>query len=315
MRSVCFVMIFISFGLVEARQQISEESDTWCSKGTCSSTPQSDNIQINIPDGGNVPPGSWVNNQIQISPSGGDGDGEFTFSSNDESICTVDNDGNVTRVSIGSCSINVIKGADLEYAQKTFQTSFNITCDEQPALTLVSNGNWSNQDTRQIHIAGGGNGHVTWMTSDSDICSISNNGLLTQHATGSCNVTAIQDADNENFTCGAQGSINFSTAVYSSLNIVNGNCSAGWVKPKKDDFLAAYQKNLQSWRSRSVYYYRVSGKKVWLRLADGHYYFTHSGTMTKHAHYKPLSQAINWTWKTNNNPSGYGGTLKSICLK
>ena len=189
-------LISLIFSSLFARQQITNEADIWCSLGSCASTPQSDNIQINIPDGGNIPPGSWVNNQIQIMPNGGNGDGRFIYSSNDESVCTVDAEGNVTRISLGVCNINIIKEADLEFSAQTTLATFNIVCTEQPALALVSNGNWSNQNTRQIHIGGGaGNGQVTWTTNSANICSISNNGLLTRHATGLCNLTAIKSAD------------------------------------------------------------------------------------------------------------------------
>jgi len=308
-----FSISLIFLAALNARQQITDESDIWCSKGSCSSNPQTEDLVVNIP---NV---AWNNNQKQIIPSGGNGDGQFTFSSEDESICTVDNNGNVTRMGLGLCVISVTKEADLEYAQKNFQTSFNIDCDEQPPLALVSNGNWSNQDTRQIHIGGGaGNGQVTWITNDANICSISNNGLLTQHATGTCNVTAIKAADNESFVCSAQGSINFSTEVYSSMDIRNGtSCPAGWIKPTKEQFIEAYNKHLNPpdrWGSKSVWYYKSNGSKVWLNVVDGHWYYNKMNMTSNQS--PSLSTALNWNW--NNAPKSCcfsGGTVKVLCIK
>jgi hypothetical protein len=312
-RLLCIFSISMIFSAVlNARQQITDESDIWCSKGSCSSNPQTEDIIVNIP---NVP---WNNNQKQITPSGGNGDGQFTFSSEDESVCTVDNNGNVIRVGLGLCVINVIKEANLEYMQKAVQTSFNIECSEQPALALVSNGNWSNQNTRQIHIGGGaGNGQVTWMTNDANICSISNNGLLTRHATGLCNLTATKAADNESFVCSAQGSINFSTVVYSTLDIRNGyNCPAGFTLPTKAQFLEAYNKHLalpDRWGNRSVWYYKNNGSKVWLNVADGHWYHNQMN-MTSNQH-PSLDSALYWQWRNYRQESSSGGTVKVICIK
>ncbi len=226
----------------------------------------------------------------------------------------------MTRHATGLCNLTVIKSADNDSFVCSAQESinFNIECSEQPALALVSNGNWSNQNTRQIHIGGGaGNGQVTWTTNNANICSISNNGLLTQHATGSCNVTATKAADNESFVCSAQGSINFSTVVYSTLDIRNGyNCPAGFTLPTKAQFLEAYNKHLalpDRWGNRSVWYYKNNGSKVWLNVADGHWYHNQMN-MTSNQH-PSLDSALYWQWRNYRQESSSGGTVKVICIK
>ena len=321
------LLIFCSFSS-HSRSRITSQVDVWCSSDDCSSAQQNvvDNpIAINV-----VPGAVWNNNQLQIEGNGGEGAGGFNFVSNTPNICTVNADGVITRLAIGNCQINVIKEADLEFAEHAEDIDFPIGCDNQNITIRPSDG-WSDNNTKRLVLNGGaGNGAVMWMSTTPEICSINDDDpnfvSATQLAKGTCTVHAQKDQDNQNFICAADTSTSFTTALFSKIRIDNNrrSCPAGWINPTSAALESALAKgNLQGQAGLRAWYYCINGYNSFVKTADGYYkYRTRSGGRWRcpGARNQRFKTSYPWSKHGGNPPRARQacstcGTTSVVCLQ
>jgi len=244
-----------------SRNRVTSPTDVWCSSDGCSAEPQTTPLALN------VPAGAWNNdNQKQLTCQGGDGVGDCSFTSNTPNICTVTEDGIVTRLAIGNCSINVTKEADLIFAALSQDVDFEIGCENQNLVIQPGEG-WTDMDTKRLVLNGAvGNGDETWMSLTPNICSIDNPNPgfynAVQLAKGTCTVQVQKNQDNQLFACADSASASFTTGLFSKIRIDNNrrSCPAGWTNPTSAVLESALSKgNLQGQAGLRAWYYCING--------------------------------------------------------
>ena len=131
------------------------------------------------------------NDSLQLTVSGGDGN--YSWSSDDNGIASVNSGGQITANNTGNTTITVTDGLG---------TSLNVDIEVREVLLSASSSSVAIGSSLQIN-ASGGNSPYTWQSSDTSIATIDSNGRLVGQASGSVTVTAI-DQD------GFSGSIDIS---------------------------------------------------------------------------------------------------------
>ena len=138
-----------------------------------------------------------IGNSKSIVISGGEGSGAVTYSSSDNNILTVTNEGLVNAIALGNATVMASKAADTIYSGASATTSIEVTPKKDqiiqfdiPKFTLVIG------DIESIIASGGqGTGAITYSTSDEGIISITSDGVATANAIGSAVITANKAAD------------------------------------------------------------------------------------------------------------------------
>lgn len=138
-----------------------------------------------------------IGNSKSIVISGGEGSGAVTYSSSDNNILTVTNEGLVNAIALGNATVTASKAADAIYSGASATTSIEVTPKKDqiiqfdiPKFTLVIG------DIESIIASGGqGTGAITYSTSDEGIISITSDGVATANAIGSAVITANKAAD------------------------------------------------------------------------------------------------------------------------
>ena len=135
--------------------------------------------------------------------TGGNGTGAFTFTvdPSSASVCTVRSDGYTTRLSAGTCLINVVKAADAYFLAQTGSITLTINKSNQSGFYIGNPGaaNWNATTAPSVSLntAGGqSTGAVTYSLdpNSSKVCTLVGN-VLTALSAGTCSVTAVKAGD------------------------------------------------------------------------------------------------------------------------
>jgi hypothetical protein len=131
--------------------------------------------------------------------SGGSGSGDLIYSSDDESVATVDADGVITAVGAGTATISVVKAGD-DFFLESNTATLTITVSRMAQneisfaqdLVRVAIG-----DTVPTNALSGGNGEgaVTYSSSDESIATVDGQGVVTPVAEGFTVISAVKAGD------------------------------------------------------------------------------------------------------------------------
>lgn len=138
-----------------------------------------------------------IGNSKSIVVGGGEGTGAVTYSSSDNNILTISDDGLVNAIALGIATVTATKEADAIYSGASASASVEVTPKKEqtitfdiPKFTLVIG------DVESIVASGGeGTGAITYSSSDEAIISITADGVATANVIGSAVITAIKAAD------------------------------------------------------------------------------------------------------------------------
>ena len=145
------------------------------------------------------PDAIFYGDTLENAATGGSVEGKVEYKSSNDSIATVDEDGNVTTHKSGEVEITAtIAGNDL---YKDVSASYNLTIykAEQKAEFLFIKG----LDDKEIAYGeefenaamGGENSPITYKSNDDSVASVDNNGKITTHKAGTVTITATNPED------------------------------------------------------------------------------------------------------------------------
>ncbi len=124
---------------------------------------------------------------------------DVTWSSSDETIATVDQDGLVTGVAIGAATITATSVATPSVSGSSALTVTDVPAvtgvTVDPAEVTIGVGDADVQFTAVVAAVGGASEEVTWASSDPDVASVDAAGLVSAVATGTATVTATSVFD------------------------------------------------------------------------------------------------------------------------
>ncbi len=135
----------------------------------------------------------------QVTPSGATG--TITWTSSNENVATVDENGVVTAVGGGNCTITATSGTAtascIVRVKGAAATSSTTTTTTTPStggtLTLSSKGfsiTKQYPDDVTLRVTQGGNGSVTWSSSNNNVATVDANGVVKGTGNGQCTITA-----------------------------------------------------------------------------------------------------------------------------
>lgn len=140
---------------------------------------------------------------LSLGVIGGSGSGDITWSSSNESIATVDTNGNVTILAAGSVAITATKVADDDYNVASVSATLNISKIQQENLYIIG----ENINSGAIEVksdsgsfilgteGGSGSGDITWLSSDESIATVDESGKVTIAGSGTAIITATKQGD------------------------------------------------------------------------------------------------------------------------
>ncbi|MFA6662210.1 MAG: Ig-like domain-containing protein, partial [Bacilli bacterium] len=159
-------------------------------------------ITINGDDSGYV--GDVIQLTAEISPATADYD-SVEWTSENEEIATVDANGNVTLIAVGQAKIKATIGE--------IEADFTITISVAPITTTLSiDGDVTGQAGNTIQLTATTNSEesIVWSSSDDNIATVDQNGLVTLISQGSVTITATVDEVSANITITATVSLTLS---------------------------------------------------------------------------------------------------------
>ena len=131
--------------------------------------------------------------------SGGESAGAITYSIDDTSVATVDNNGQLTIKGAGTAKISATKDGDSAYnpitinyvltVNKANQTGFNFA-QASISTTYAEDAKINNEAT-----GGEGTGAITYSIDNTSVATVNNNGQLTIKGAGTANITASKASD------------------------------------------------------------------------------------------------------------------------
>ena len=149
------------------------------------------------------------------------------WSSSDENVATVDDNGWVTAVAAGTCDIICTAkdggGASAACAVTVIQLVTGLTLS-QTSLPLTTGS--SQTLTATAEPSNASNQSVTWSSSDTDVATVSQSGLVTAVGVGSCTITATSaDGSGKTATCAVIVTqlVTNITLSQTSLSLTTGN--------------------------------------------------------------------------------------------
>jgi uncharacterized protein YjdB/uracil-DNA glycosylase len=132
-------------------------------------------------------------------------DKSVTWSSDDTSVATVSSEGVITAVGCGEATITVTTrdGGYTAQCETTVENPVTSVTLNTNVLTILTGLTYQLEATVSPSDACGDKS-VTWSSSDSNIASVSNNGLVTAVATGSATVTVTTTVGSHTATCAVE---------------------------------------------------------------------------------------------------------------
>lgn len=151
-----------------------------------------------------------------VTPNNKDTDSTVYWSSSDEKVATVDEEGNVKAIANGNCIIYArTSNNKVTQCIVTVNTSPDYISIEQDSLVLDINGtNTETLKTKILPETTNVNHKVTWKSTNEAIATVDNTGMVTAKKIGECQVQAITEN-------GKQCSINVSVKTSPEVIIIN----------------------------------------------------------------------------------------------
>jgi len=163
---------------------------------------------------------------------------KVTWSSSDESVATVDENGLVTAISRGNCTITAAaidgSGVTASCSLDVIQLVTGITLNES-ALSIILEG--TAQLTPTLSPDDASNTNVIWSSSDESIATVSSSGVVTGQQAGTATITCTA-ADGSGFTATCDVTvIGIESLVYVDLGLPSGTlwgaCNLGAESPEE----------------------------------------------------------------------------------
>lgn len=158
-------------------------------------------------------------------------DKSVTWSSDDTSVATVSSEGVITAVGCGNATITVTTtdGGYTAQCATTVENPVTGVSLNTNVLTILTGLTYQLETTVSPSDACGDKS-VSWSSSDNNIATVSNNGLVTAVASGSAVITVTTTVDSHTATCAVEVSeptvaVTSITINENSLNIIVGNTS------------------------------------------------------------------------------------------
>ena len=138
----------------------------------------------------------YVGDSVKVYADGGDG--KYSYASSDSNVVAVSRNGELTAVGVGTATITVNSG-EAEPASCTIEVrDYEMTLSET-TLPLFAGG------SSPLTIIGIPNyGEITWSTSDAEIATVNENGIVTGVGDGSATITATWVYDGRTYTATAE---------------------------------------------------------------------------------------------------------------
>lgn len=154
--------------------------------------------------------------------TGTDGAGDATsYTSSNTDVATVDNNGVVTPIAVGTTTITATRSETEDYKKATSSYTLNVTKGTQTALT------WKNEiptdltwkDIFENTVTGGnGNGAITYTSSNTEVAEVdANTGILTLKKPGTVTITATKSGGNSYEDVTAQYTLTINKAKQAPL--------------------------------------------------------------------------------------------------
>ena len=133
--------------------------------------------------------GKEINLGIKLSK----GDGKLTYESTDENVVKV-SDGKLTVVGAGTCNI-VVKAAETDAYKETEQTIAVKIEKGQQTIKLPTSEIKKHLSDKPVkveaQIEAPGDGNIEFITNENDVLSVTKDGMVTIHKTGTARIYAI----------------------------------------------------------------------------------------------------------------------------
>lgn len=255
------------------------------------------NVVINTEDKVVLPVGETLNLNYTIYPTNASNK-EVKYSSSNTSIASINESGLITSLSIGEVVISV------ETLDGSFKDSITLYCGPHVESIKIENTESIVKvgDSIQIKVSispvDAANSKFTYSTSNSDIASITEDGLLTAHRTGQVRitVTTIDLGKVSNITLNVKN-IQDKPSEIESGNVLVYNNSIIIMNP-----LSTVEYRLLDGNSNVVYEWRqelTNNKIIFDDLSDNTNYIVEYRTIG--TAYKDASDALSFTVKTEKN--------------
>lgn len=184
---------------------------------------------------------------------------DWTWSSMDESIATVNNDGLVSGIGKGQTWIEGI--AEMEFKDSVL---VNVTSDLDDVASVTISGDDSNMevdDTRQLTAVvrtGGGDiveADVSWSTSNASVVSVGSNGLVTAESEGTASITArAEGVSSEPFAITVGSNVESRSGEFSGRNGYNASGTAT-LEVSGDDAVLKFSSDFSTQNGPGLYIY------------------------------------------------------------
>jgi len=160
-----------------------------------------------------------VGNTESFVASGGSGTGALSYESSDEAVVSVTQSGVVSANSVGTATVTATKAADNLYAAASATLAITVTPKVEQSIAFGSD-TYNVIITNQLTISttgGEGVGAVSFASSDDNIASVSNEGVVSAISLGTVTITATKAEDNTYAQATAQTSITVTPKLSQSI--------------------------------------------------------------------------------------------------
>ena len=160
-----------------------------------------------------------VGNTESFVALGGSGTGALSYESSDEAVVSVTQSGVVSANSVGTATVTATKAADNLYAAASATLAITVTPKVEQSIAFESDA-YNVIITNQLTISttgGEGVGAVSFASSDDNIASVSNDGVVSAISLGSVTITATKAEDNTYAQATAQTSITVTPKLSQSI--------------------------------------------------------------------------------------------------
>ena len=163
--------------------------------------------------------GDEINVAAELDPTNA---GNLIYDTTDSNIVVVDSEGNIHAVGIGVANVTINFAGNDRF--KASNASAKIIVSRIPTEINVENGtitlNLTESTTINARLSPSNAGNLTYISSDSSVVSVDENGIITAHNVGNATIT-ISYSGNENYTGAADVNITVNVITVPTVVIVN----------------------------------------------------------------------------------------------